>query len=346
MAGHGLIPMVWLLIDPQGKTHQVYDLASWARENAALFFPVNPPENAAQRIVFGFQAVAATMRGTRKHPSSNYKGWTLGEVPRKRQKDEHYQNENESKYDLVGKSFGVLKVLEETNPKIDAAGRKKRMFLVHCNLCGKDKIMSYPDVLYSKSCGCRKHIVQKVCVFCGRNFLGHPRAKYCPKCAEKNCKNGQMQKTKSGGKIKMQRVIDGKRYNTDTAKRLGSWESDQDYQGLHHEEETLYLTKTGNYFLHGCGGAASRYNKKTSTNSWIGGEQIVPISEEYARKWAADHLTENEYDMIFGDVENTGGVRVSVQIPAEIMAKMNDRMNADDCTRNSLILAALRKYLK
>mgnify|MGYP004634129959 FL=1 len=50
--------------------------------------------------------------------------------------------------------------------------------------------------------------------------------------------------------------------------------------------------------------------------------------------------------MIFGDVENTGGVRVSVQIPAEIVAKMNDRMNADDCTRSSLILAALRKYLK
>ena len=144
----------------------------------------------------------------------------------------------------------------------------------------------------------------------------------------------------------MQKVIDGKRYSTDTAKRLGSWASDQDYQGLHHEEETLYLTKTGNYFLHGCGGAASRYNKKTSTNSWIGGEQIVPISEEYARKWAADHLTENEYDMIFGEVENPEDVRVSVQIPAEIAAKMNDRMDAEGCTRSSLILAALREYLK
>lgn len=144
----------------------------------------------------------------------------------------------------------------------------------------------------------------------------------------------------------MQRVIDGKRYNTETAKRLGIWASDQDYQGLHHEEETLYLTKTGNYFLHGCGGAASRYNKKTGSNGWVGGEQIVPISEEYARKWAQDHLTGNEYDMIFGEVENPEDVRVSVQIPAEIAAKMNDRMDADGCTRNSLILAALREYLK
>lgn len=51
----------------------------------------------------------------------------------------------------------------------------------------------------------------------------------------------------------MKKIINGKLYNTETAKKLGDWESDQDYRGLYHEEESLYRTKSGNYF---CGATA------------------------------------------------------------------------------------------
>lgn len=46
----------------------------------------------------------------------------------------------------------------------------------------------------------------------------------------------------------MYKVINNRRYNTETAKKLGYWESDQDYRGLYHEEEVLYRNKAGNYF--------------------------------------------------------------------------------------------------
>ena len=43
----------------------------------------------------------------------------------------------------------------------------------------------------------------------------------------------------------MYKVINNRRYNTETAKKLGYWESDQDYRGLYHEEEILYRNKYG-----------------------------------------------------------------------------------------------------
>lgn len=38
----------------------------------------------------------------------------------------------------------------------------------------------------------------------------------------------------------MRKKINGSRYDTDTAKKIAHWESDQDYTGLTHCEETLY----------------------------------------------------------------------------------------------------------
>lgn len=59
----------------------------------------------------------------------------------------------------------------------------------------------------------------------------------------------------------MKRVIEGHRYDTDTAKKIGtdgySNRSDFDYW-----EETLYKTKSGFFFIHGEGGPRSRYEAR------------------------------------------------------------------------------------
>lgn len=145
----------------------------------------------------------------------------------------------------------------------------------------------------------------------------------------------------------MKKVIDGKRYDTDSAKRLGCWESDQDYRGLYHEEEELYRTKAGNYFLYCYGGAASQYSKKTGPNEWSSNELIQPISEERARKWAEDHLDGDAYEMIFGAVdESAEAVQATIRIPAALAKKMEQRMERERCTRNELILRALQEFLK
>lgn len=102
----------------------------------------------------------------------------------------------------------------------------------------------------------------------------------------------------------MKKVINGKRYDTDTAKKLASdWYSN--CTDFHYWEETLYRKNTGEYFLHGEGGPASKYAQSVGQNSWSGGEKLIPLSVENARKWAEDHLDGDEYEKIFGVIEET-----------------------------------------
>ena len=55
----------------------------------------------------------------------------------------------------------------------------------------------------------------------------------------------------------MRKIINGSRYDTDTAKKMGHWESDQDHTSFYHCEETLYRTKAGKWFIYGMGNAAN-----------------------------------------------------------------------------------------
>lgn len=145
----------------------------------------------------------------------------------------------------------------------------------------------------------------------------------------------------------MRKIINGKRYNTDTAKRLGNWESDLDPQDFRHEEESLYRTKSGQYFLYCFGGPSSRYGERTGPNSWSSGEKIQPFSVSDARNWAKEHLDGFEYEAIFGEVsEDAEDIQATVRIPAILAEKLTARQDADHCSRNDLILAALREYLK
>lgn len=97
----------------------------------------------------------------------------------------------------------------------------------------------------------------------------------------------------------MQKTIANKLYDTATAKAMGNWQrgysSERGYIS-----ETLYLKKSGEYFLHGEGGPRSRYAQRTAPNTWGYGERIIPFTHEEAHAWAENHLTENAYDKVFG----------------------------------------------
>ena len=97
----------------------------------------------------------------------------------------------------------------------------------------------------------------------------------------------------------MKRIINGKRYDTDKAECLAnaSYSNRRDFS---YWSEDLYRKRTGEYFLYGEGGPASRYAVTAGQNVWSGGEKIIPISEDTAREWAEKYLDADEYEKIFG----------------------------------------------
>lgn len=124
----------------------------------------------------------------------------------------------------------------------------------------------------------------------------------------------------------MKKIINGKRYDTDTAKNVGYWCSNIT-DGLYRVEEILYRKKTGEFFLLGAGGPRTKYAEWTETRNLCGGEKIIPLSEEAAREWAEESLSPEEYEAAF-DVQE-GRVNRSISLTeraaekAEAQAKEN-----------------------
>lgn len=103
----------------------------------------------------------------------------------------------------------------------------------------------------------------------------------------------------------MKKIIRGRRYDTETAKEIGSDSYNGSSRDFQWWSETLYRKSTGEFFLHGEGGPASRYRELSGQNSWSGGEKIIPLSPEEARQWAEDHLDTETYEEAFGIPEET-----------------------------------------
>lgn len=115
----------------------------------------------------------------------------------------------------------------------------------------------------------------------------------------------------------MKKIINGKVYDTDTAKELASWSDGLSFRDFTYVEEVLYQKRTGEFFLHGAGGAASRYAVSAGQNSWSGGEKIIPLTWEAAREWAEEHLDADDYESIFGPVpEDNSRVTVTLSLSA------------------------------
>jgi len=120
----------------------------------------------------------------------------------------------------------------------------------------------------------------------------------------------------------MNKIINGKRYSTDSAKEMAS-DSYSNYTDFHYWSETLYRKNTGEYFLHGEGGPRSRYAVTVGQNQWSGGEKIIPLSVEAAQAWAEEHLTGDEYEKIFGEVEETATKRtISLSLTESAIEKI------------------------
>lgn len=101
----------------------------------------------------------------------------------------------------------------------------------------------------------------------------------------------------------MKKIINGKKYDTETAKKVGYACANAPRNDFSFWEEELYKKKTGEFFLYGHGGPATGYAKPCGNNAWQSGERIYPITIEKAKEWAERHLDADEYEEIFGEVE-------------------------------------------
>lgn len=138
----------------------------------------------------------------------------------------------------------------------------------------------------------------------------------------------------------MKKIINGKRYDTDSAKNCGSYYY-SNKRDFHYIEETLYQKRTGEFFLHGLGGAASKYAEYDG-NMWGMGEKIMPMSIEEAKKWAEDHLDVDEYEAVFGEVTEASDTKkvVTFSLPEDVIEQIR-RKAAESGTTMSDYVAGL-----
>lgn len=82
----------------------------------------------------------------------------------------------------------------------------------------------------------------------------------------------------------MKAIINGLRYNTETAQEIASHWNGLPRTDFDYINETLYRTSKGNWFLYVEGGAATKYAKPAG-NMRAGGEHIIPMDGSEVRSW-------------------------------------------------------------
>ena len=98
----------------------------------------------------------------------------------------------------------------------------------------------------------------------------------------------------------MKKVIDGKLYNTRTAKYIcdtGNTIRESDFEW---ERSALYITKKGRFFISGEGGALSRFATK-SGNHRTTGSGLFPLTQGEALQLCRKHGEPEDLQEFFKD---------------------------------------------
>ena len=101
----------------------------------------------------------------------------------------------------------------------------------------------------------------------------------------------------------MRKIINGRKYDTETAQCIDYCDSGYTRRDFKYYEETLYRKKTGEFFLCGEGGGLSKYAEYVPNCGYTYGENIIPLSEEEAMEWMERNSSVETYEEIWGEVE-------------------------------------------
>lgn len=137
----------------------------------------------------------------------------------------------------------------------------------------------------------------------------------------------------------MKRIINGRKYDTETATEIYEW-SDNAPRDFSYIEETLYRKRTGEYFLGCYGGPMTRYAEREAYGSgYTYGSAITPMTYDEARSWAEGHMPVDEYEAEFGEVPESDGedVVLSVRVSPATRERLR-RMAAESGRSQGAIL--------
>lgn len=101
----------------------------------------------------------------------------------------------------------------------------------------------------------------------------------------------------------MKRVIDGRRYDTDTAEFLCDLTpASHNINDFKYENTSLYRTQRGAYFLSGSGHGLTRWARKMPDGGYGYGEGIIPLDDREALRVLENEAEDELIEKYFGDV--------------------------------------------
>lgn len=143
----------------------------------------------------------------------------------------------------------------------------------------------------------------------------------------------------------MKKIINGKLYDTNTAKELGMGGASCSARDFRYYVETLYRKRTGEFFLHGKGGPASKYADRVG-DMMTGGEKIIPIDLKQAMAWVEENLRAEEYQEIFGAPDGGEEEHLHVALDASLMTALRVRAAEQGMSVTATLEEILRDALK
>lgn len=144
----------------------------------------------------------------------------------------------------------------------------------------------------------------------------------------------------------MKRIINGKRYDTDTAQFIKTYSSGLSISDFRYYDESLYLKKTGEFFLYATGNGASEYAGRYGDLRGPG-EKIVPLTLDEAKAWVEKIEDPDLYEELFEIPDEEGGnVAFSMLLPTNLYNILDHRSLKDGITKKDIVVKALEEYLK
>ena len=112
----------------------------------------------------------------------------------------------------------------------------------------------------------------------------------------------------------MKKIINGKRYDTETAEYIDATSWGNGPRDFNHWSEKLYRKRTGEFFI--------------SYNKWSGSEELRPITEDEAKEWVEKYLDGDDYERLWPVAEDDSKKMTSIMLSSEAYDKLK-KMSAD-----------------
>lgn len=125
----------------------------------------------------------------------------------------------------------------------------------------------------------------------------------------------------------MKKIIRGRKYDTETARKVGCKTEQAQYGDV---DYALYRKRTGEYFVH----AEYDYTYDDGCPDYI-----KPLTNDEANEWAQENLDVDVYEREFGEVsEDDGNVATTLNLPRKSYDKLK-KLALDSGTPVSKYLA-------